>query len=176
MKRWRPARTVAVVLGGGCLLLALFTNWATREQVTTSRLSPDEMWRIWLVDISHGFVARNFSIRLERLATHEVVKLVRSSADEGRPAGTERFVWSKDGTSVLLVGRHFFVREDLMLAGGDQAYFLHDLKAGRSWINSEADTSFPPLTADLLAGVEFTEPVVLQPRTLVDPDSPANRE
>ena len=48
------------------------------------------------------------------------------SHDEGRPEGTERLIWSKDGTKLLLVGRHFFVKEDLFLDNGDQLYFLYD--------------------------------------------------
>lgn len=70
----------------------------------------------------------------------------------------------------MLVGRHFFVRDDLMLDNGDQLYFLYDVKTVRSWVNSDVIRHIPPLTADMIAGVEFTEPVILKPRAKVDPD------
>ena len=181
-RRWRPAIIAGVSLAGVVLMLGLIIRWVAEERVTTCRLSPDETCRVWLVDLHINFqLDRNFSIRLERFrqsaprTEHTMTTLLRSSADEGRPEGSERFVWSKDGTKVLLVGRHFYVRDDLMLDNGDQVYFLHDLKSGRSWINTEHDR-LPALTADLFAGAEFTEPVILQPRAKVDPDSPANRE
>ena len=103
---------------------------------------------------------RNFSIRLEDLARDEEVTIFRSP-DEGGPPGTERLIWSKDGTKLLLVGRHFFVKEDLFLDNGDQLYFLHDLPTGKSWCNS-AGVDLPPLKADQVRGVEFTEPIVMK--------------
>ncbi len=177
MNRWLPYQIVAGLFGGFGLLLLLFAGWASREQVTTCRLSPDETLRVWLVEKHMGFrLDRNFAIRLENLSNGETVALLPGSPDEGTPEGTERFLWSKDGTKVLLIGRHFFVREDLLLNNGDQAYFLHDVRSGRSWINAAYTDRFPPLTANLITGVEFTEPVVLKPRPKVDPDSPKKGE
>ncbi len=158
------------------LLLGLGVGWLQAKQTTTSRLSPDETLRVLLVDFQRQFIDRNFSIRLDRLETGETFDLLAWSPDEGRPEGTERFLWSKDGTKVLLVGRHFSVRDDLLLDNGDQAYFLHDLKVGRSWINSNQNNRLSLLTADLIAGIEFTEPVVLKPRAKVDPDLPKKSE
>ena len=180
MKRWGLIAAIAT----GCVVLpalglALSYRWLAEERVTTCRLSPDESLRVWLVDLHIHYLDRNVSIRLERFRRHQpglMTTLLKSSADEGKPAGSERFIWSRDSTKVLLVGRHFFVRDDLMLAGGDQIYFLHDVPTGRSWINSEFQSRLPALTADRIAGIEFTEPVILQPRARVDPDSPEKRE
>ena len=173
MRRWGPIAAIATT----CVMLPALAlvesyRWIAEDRVTTCRLSPDETLRVWLVDLHIHYLDRNVSVRLERLGKqgwHEMITLLRSSPDEGRLAGTERFIWSRDGTKILLVGRHFFVRDDLMLANGDQMYFFHDLTTGRSWINSESGTSFPALTAAQIAGVEFTERVILQPRAMVDP-------
>ena len=168
-------RIFILLVAGVCGTFGFFSgrvvDWFSAKEVTTSRLSPDETSRVRLVDFRAHLLDRNFSISLERLETGTRVDLLPWSPDEGEPRGTERFVWSKDGTKVLLVGRHFFVRDDLMLDNGDQAYFLHDLKADRSWINSSQDERLPALTAYLIAGVEFIEPVVLKARAKVDPDS-----
>ncbi len=163
---------VAGVFGTLGFLSCRVIDWFSAREVTTSRLSPNETSRVRLVDFRTHLIDRNFSIQLEQLETGATVDLLPWSPDEGEPRGTERFLWSKDGTKVLLVGRHFFVRDDMFLDNGDQAYFLHDFKANRSWINSSQDERLPALTADLIAGVEFTEPVVLKPRAKVDPDSP----
>ena len=53
------------------------------------------------------------------------------SPDEGTPYGTERLIWSRDGTKLLLVGRHFFVKDDLFLDNGDQLYFLYVGRIGQ---------------------------------------------
>ena len=167
---------VAGVAGAAGFWLGSVAGWATAEHVTTSRLSPDETMRARLLELAPLDPMRPIAVRLDRIASRDAVTLLSWQTDVGPVAGTERFVWSRDGGKVLLVGRHFFVRDDLMLAGGDQLYLLHDLKSGQTWLNSANDDSFPRLTADLIAGVEFTEPVILQPRARVDPGSPEKRE
>ena len=161
--------------GGTALGLGLASlRWRT----TTSRLSPDETMRVRLLDWGPEHkLDRNFIIRLERLVTDETETIYHSLDEPGSGhEGSERFVWSKDGTKVLLVSRHFDVREDLMLATGDQAYFLYDVTSRRSWLNSELRPNHDPITPEQLAAIDFAEPVVLKPRATVDPDSPENRE
>ena len=131
------------------------------ERMTTSRLSPDETLRASLIE--RPAEDRRFQIRVENLVTGES-SIVFRSPDEGQPYGTERLIWSTDGTKLLLVGRHFFVKEDLFLNIGDQAFFLHDVPTGRGWCNSEAPVPFPPLKAEMIEGVEFIEPVRLKNR------------
>ncbi|WP_435010994.1 hypothetical protein P12x_002285 [Tundrisphaera lichenicola] len=150
------AGLVLAGLAGSVLTLVVYTKLVART-TTTSRLSPDETIRARLLE-GPPHIDRNFSINLEDLARDEVVTIFRSP-DEGGPPGTERLIWSKDGTKLLLVGRHFFVKEDLFLDNGDQLYFLHDLPTGKSWCNSAEATPYPPLKADQVQGVEFTEPV-----------------
>ena len=137
-------------------------------RVTTTRLSPDETIRAQLIEVSPPwYLDRNVSLRLEDRASGRTTSLMPHLDGQGHPEGTERLIWSKDGAWLLLVGRHFFVREDLFLDNGDQPYFLHHLPSRRSWINSDLAgrmTDLPPLKAEQLAGIEFTEPVVLKPR------------
>ena len=162
--------------GGSRIGLVVGRLWA--ERVTTSRLSPDETLRVRLVELGPDGESRAIAICLERLSPPPgaEVKLFDGSVDAGPLAGTERFVWSRDGSKVLLVGRHFFVRDDLMLANGDQMFFLYDFKSSQSYLNAADGGRLPHLTADQIAGIEFTEPVVLQPRAQVDPDSSEKRE
>ncbi len=133
-----------------------------RERSTVSRLSPDETIRARLVETSDpADPLRTFSIRLERPGGGPDTVIFRSP-DAGKPEGTERLVWSRDGSYLLLVGRHFFVRENMFLDNGDQVYFLHHVPSGRSWLNSAGPGGPPMLAAGQVQGVEFTEPMVLK--------------
>jgi hypothetical protein len=158
MKRFLIVLMILAGMAG--LGVLLVWQYHAAERTTLTRLSPDETRRAILVEREHQFVDRNFQIRLESLADGGTTILFRSP-DEGGPYGTERLIWSKDGTKLLLVGRHFFVREDLFLDNGDQLYFLYDLPSGKAWSNSE-QSLLPPLKAVQVKGVEFTEPVVLK--------------
>jgi len=130
------------------------------ERTTLSRLSPDETIRASLVERERQFIDRNFQVQLESLADRTTTTIFRSP-DEGSPYGSERLIWSKDGTLLLLVGRHFFVKDDLFLDNGDQLYLLHHLPSGKTWCNAD-QSSLPTLKAEQVRGVEFTEPVVLK--------------
>lgn len=155
-------RVIAGFLGVALLVgLGWCLNSAFGQHMTTSRLSPDETLRASLVERSG--IDRNFEVRLENLVDGEASTIFRSP-DEGGPFGTERLIWSKDGMKLLLVGRHFFVREDLFLDNGDQLYFLYDVPRKQGWWNSEGLTITSPLKAEMVEGVEFTEPVVLKTR------------
>jgi hypothetical protein len=142
-------------------------EWEDRE-TTVSRLSPDETILARLIEASATrSLVRHFKVRLQALRSDSrgFDNIFRSSegGDAGQP-GTERLIWSKDGTKLLLVGRHFFVKDDLFLDNGDQAFFLYDVPTRRGWCNSEAPAGLPALTPQMIEGVEFTEPVRLKPR------------
>ena len=158
----KELRNIVVFFVVGLILIALgwWLNSAFGERMTVSRLSPDETFRASLTEKATGF-DRNFQIRIENLITNATITIFRSP-DEGRPYGTERLIWSKDGTKLLLVGRHFFVKEDLFLDNGDQLYFLYEVPTGRSWCNSAEVTRFSPLKAIMIEGIDFTEPVRLK--------------
>ena len=131
------------------------------ERTTTSRLSPDETLRASLVERNVRGIDRHFQIRLENL-TDQTTRTIFHSPDEGTPEGTERLIWSKDGKKFLLVGRHFFVKEDLFLDNGDQLYFLYDVPTGKGWNNLAQSNAIPALKAEMIRDVEFTEPIKLR--------------
>ena len=162
MRGWAvPA--VAGLLG---VVATLGLRGCPDARITTSRLSPDERYLARLVEVSPRFhLDRNVELRLEDRSTGRVVSLMPGLDGQGRPEGSERLIWSRDGAWLLLVGRHFYVRDDLFLDNGDQLYFLHHLPTGRSWINADLRSpTVAPLGAGQVEGIEFTEPVVLEAR------------
>ncbi len=155
MKAIRNA--VAFIVGGvTCIGIGWESSVYFTERTTTSRLSPDETLRASLTE--RLGVGRNFHIQIEDLVSGKTTTIFRSP-DEGGPYGSERLIWSKDGTKLLLVGRHFFVKEDLFLDNGDQLYFLYEVATGRFWCNADGLADAPPLKLGLIEGIEFTEPV-----------------
>jgi hypothetical protein len=132
---------------------------------TVSSLSPDDSIRAWLVEISPTWaIDRNFAVRLEFLREDQT-RTVFFSPDEGRPVGSERFIWSKDGTTLLLVGRHFYkTAEGPILGTGEQAYFLYHLPSRRGWCASTEQTKWPHLTHNQLRGIDFTEVIQIRNR------------
>ena len=119
--------------------------------------SADESKRAVLVE-KRSFIDRNFEIRLERWglggATNRTI--IFSSPDEGRPVGTERFLWSRDGRKLLLVGKHFFTARDARLPTGEYLYFLHDVSTGEIRGNSGR---YPRFGLSDIAEIDFVEPL-----------------
>ncbi len=134
------------------------------SETTTSRLSPDETLRARLVEYapSRG-LNRQIEVQIDSLIDGTSTRIY-GSPDEGRPEGTERLIWSKDGKWLLLVGRHFFVKEDLFLDNGDQLYLLYNVPLRKSWNNSAFSKELSGLKPNLIDGIEFTEPIRLKPR------------
>lgn len=159
--------TMVVVAG----VAAVWLWRATRDVLTTQSLSPDGRYSIHLIEIQPNHplrLDRNFRLELVQVeASGEPVASSRDilfeSPDEG-PAGTERFIWSKDGMYVLLVGREFFVDRELPTAGeeGEHAYLLYHVPTRRLWVNARqiSPDQFEPLTEHVLREIEFAEPVL----------------
>lgn len=149
-----------------CQLLPLF-RWFS-EATTTMSLSPDEKYCISLVELmpDNPFaIDRNFKIVLTRYRDFDKrpfeSQCLFNSPDEGRPVGSERFVWSKDSSYVLLVGRHFFVESDIPVVGGEQAYYLYHVSSQRHWCNSkQSKGKNETLTEESLRQIEFALPVL----------------
>ncbi len=116
----------------------------TGREVTTTSLSPDERLRVRLIETSLSWaIDRNFVIELEDVKARTQT-IVFQSPDEGRPIGTERFVWSQDGTYCLLLGRHFYVKDEAKLSNGELAYWLLNTSTGEIRLN--ADQRSPTLS------------------------------
>ncbi|HSL50634.1 MAG TPA: hypothetical protein VK878_16305 [Candidatus Deferrimicrobiaceae bacterium] len=157
--RRRAVRAVLVALSalvipfGGLVLLArLLLGLST---LTASAASPDGRMVVQLVDSGRPFLDRNFSIRLR--GPSGWWRHIWFSPDEGAPGG-ERFLWSRDGRHVLLIGPNFFARPESCLASGEFLYLHIDTRTGA--VRSNATQSAGPrfALADL-AGVEFTAPL-----------------
>lgn len=108
--------------------------------VTIASQSPSGKWRVLLVERPSG-IDRNFSVEIEETGAPGKRTLF-ASPDEGK-RGFERFVWSEDGTRVLLVGKTFFVVDGAALPNGEQLYFMADLTDNRIWCNATQRTQHP---------------------------------
>jgi hypothetical protein len=99
------------------------------EIVTASAPSPDGKSKVLLIEKDDFRIDRNFDVFLEDCSTATPKRtLLFSSPDEGKPVGTERFVWSKDSQFILLVGRQFGTKGDVKLKSGESLYLLYDVK------------------------------------------------
>ncbi len=142
----------------GVLLGPLY--WLS-DATTTQSLSPGDQYRIHLVEIGSHIplnVDRNFELRLEELETGEL-HTIFSSPDEGRPIGSERFVWSTDSAHVLLVGRHFYGDDGIRVGCQERAYLLYHVPSQSIWLNSGEQK----LTREHLERIEFAEPLFVAP-------------
>jgi hypothetical protein len=152
------------------VLLAIGASSWFADSTTTQSLSPDEAYRICLVERTPNLplkIDRNFKVILATLHKHGHQEITQetlfTSPDEGKPIGSERFIWSKDSEYVLLVGKHFVVATDLPVGAGEQAYFLYHVPSNRSWCNSnQAIGKHAKLTEGELCGIDFVPPVTLQ--------------
>jgi hypothetical protein len=163
MRRVRIVASYSIAALVGFALAIAFRVLPLGAGTTVTRLSPDETIRARFVETSPNWgLDRNFEVRLDLMSEGRTTTIFRAPDQAQRPYGTERLIWSKDGTKILLVGRHFYVKEDLLLDNGDQLYFLYDLPTKRGWCNADEPTEFPPLKAEMVEGVEFTEPVRLK--------------
>lgn len=153
--RLAPVTGIAILAG----LTACNVRW--REETTASSVSPDGRKRALLVELPRR-LDRNFEIRLEDQGQQPPRAVtIFSSPDEGRPVGTERFLWSRDGRYILLVGRHFFAKSNVRLTTGEDLYFLYDVRARQAWCNARQQSALPPFSLETLAGIDFGEPLTL---------------
>lgn len=131
----------------GIVLFASLIGFAVRGcsifswPVTVTSLSPDDQFRVTVVELPK-WIDRNFEVRLEKFGSRQVRTLF-SSPDEGGPIGSERLVWSVDGSCFLLLGRHFYISDKGKLAGGDQAYLMVDVLSGQVWCNARQQRHYP---------------------------------
>jgi hypothetical protein len=153
-------RLVAAVVIAGLAGWVLGRMFAPSAAITVTRLSPDETLRALVVEIHPGTNGdRVIEVRLESLVDGSSRVLFRSPGIGG-PPGTEQLIWSADGHFLLLTGRHFFVKANLFLEGGDQAYLLVEASTGKTWLNTAERSDHPPLTQEQLKSILFTEPLI----------------
>jgi hypothetical protein len=156
------ALSVLVIPVGGLVLLAkLFLGLST---VTASAAAPDGRMVVQLVDPGR-LLDRNFIIRLR--GSSGWWRQVWASPDEDLPGG-ERFVWSRDGGHVLLIGPKFFALPESCLASGEFLYLDLDTKTGAVRSNA-TQSKGPRFTLADLTGLEFTARLDAGGRTVRSP-------
>jgi hypothetical protein len=123
--------------------------------VSVAERSPDRRSVAELYE-TDWFVDRHFRVRVTTFWLGVIPvrrRVVFISPDEGGRGG-ERFLWSRDGRHVLLVGPRLFTIDHACLASGDALYLLVDT---HTW--AVASNSSRPLlrrfSMDDLAGIDF---------------------
>ena len=159
---------LVVPVGGFVLFVRLSLGLST---LTASAASPDGRMAVQLVD-PDSFLDRNFSLRLR--GSSWWWRHIWLSPDEGPPGG-ERFVWSRDGRYVLLVGPNFFALPESCLASGEYLYLHLDTRSG-AVRNNATQTRGPRFALADLAGVEFTAPLAAAGRSVILPGGTARCE
>lgn len=147
--------TIALMLVGFAAGFVLRGSPLLSQSVTLRSLSPADTYRVSLVE-RPGFIDRNFDVRVEDLRAGSV-KIMFRSPDEGTPVGSERVVWSEDGTRFLILGRHFFVAQGGTLRNGEQAYLMVDLHTGRVWCNALQQTRFRRFGVEDLEAIRWKD-------------------
>jgi hypothetical protein len=152
---------LVIPVGGLVLLAKLFLGLST---VTASAAAPDGRMVVQLVDPGR-LLDRNFIIRLR--GSSGWWRQVWASPDEDLPGG-ERFVWSRDGGHVLLIGPKFFALPESCLASGEFLYLDLDTKTGAVRSNA-TQSKGPRFTLADLTGLEFTARLDAGGRTVRSP-------
>jgi hypothetical protein len=138
-----------VVLGGN----ACFQD---KHTVPIVARSPDSRWEARLIEMPE-MIDRNFEIRLSDLQQRPPTEVtIFRSPDEGRPPGTERFLWSEDSRFLLLLGKRFVTEGPTRLRTGEDMYLLYDLKTKRLWSNAQ-QTNLERFTINKIAALDFGE-------------------
>ncbi len=154
---------------------------ALGESLTVMSLSPDDKYRVSLWELNAPLmIDRNFRIKLTEFSPspwgRDTTVQLFQSPDEGRPIGSERFIWSKDSQYVLLVGRHFFEQQvtGYRIPTGEIAYWLLHVPSRKVCCNSTLG-GWTHFDANELREISFTEPVVEEAENSVPahrPDRP----
>jgi hypothetical protein len=112
------------------------------ERVSLTSLSPNEEFRTLLVELP-SLTDRNFEIRLQNV--QKEIRTIYRSPDEGKPYGSERFLWSTDSTQFALVGKKFISRKSpklYQLESGETFYLIYDLKTNDLSCNVPDEAKF----------------------------------
>ena len=123
--------------------------WQEGTRVSLKSMSPDGLTQVEIVEITGRF-DRNFYVRLTDVQ-RGIATNIFYSPDEGSPS-TERIVWSRDSSRLLLLGREFFVKGQGRMQDGQQLYLLYDHKSGELKCNATQQDRYRGFNrADLVA-------------------------
>lgn len=153
-----PWRWLKALTGALAIVLLLFTGGLMAlfgvPHIAVSAPSPDGEVTAELVETAR-LLDRHFLVRLTTywLGVVPVSREVYDSPDEG-PRGGERFLWSRDGRHVLLVGTQLFAIDEACLASGEALYLLVDRLTGTLRSNA-TQTRGPRFRLEDLARMDF---------------------
>ena len=141
------------------LIVGCISQGCSKQAASTVQsISPDGKLHVFLVEKTYpGGIDRNFEILLELNSTQSAKREVLfSSPDEGRPIGTERFVWSKDGKYLLLLGKHFFVENTRNVTStGEMPYLLYDTQSREVKCNASQVDKYKRFSVGDLTAIEW---------------------
>jgi hypothetical protein len=147
------AAWIVVFLFGGLIGTGVRGCTLFFPQTTVPSMSPNDNLRVMLRERRLD-IDRNFDLLLEHVEERRS-RIVFRSPDEGRPVGSERFIWSADGSRFLLLGRHFYAANAPRLSGEEQPYLMMDVSSGKIWCNASQQSEFPAFTVDDLRNVSW---------------------
>lgn len=127
-----------------------------RMQTSQTSLSPDDQYRVRILDRALPSVDRNFEVRVERRDGGRETTVFQSP-DEA-PIGRERIVWSEDGTRFVVLGRGFFVRDRPKSDDEEVLYLMVEVASGKVWCNSRQQTAYPPFACKDLPPMRWGGP------------------
>ena len=157
---WGGIAIIGVILAITVLATLGFFKPSKGRTISASRTSPDIQWRALLVEFDDdGRMDRNFEVILRNRAGSKQ-RVIFSSPDEGRPVGTERFIWSNDSRFLLLVGRHLGISDPAdRLSTDEYLYLLHDLQTGTTRCNAAQQNKLAPFPKSEVRQIEWDEPL-----------------
>jgi len=134
----------ALILVIGIAIGVIGSNYSGRATLVS--LSPNGLIRVWMVE-KPNFIDRNFTLQVENLREHQFLTIFHSP-DEGKPIGSERFIWAADSSRFLLIGRHFFVNKAAALPGDEYLYLMYEVRSARLWCNSVQQSMYPSFSRE----------------------------
>lgn len=132
IRLWMVIGTLGVAV---LVSLTIIKSLTGRVPARLEVASPDNAIVAVLEERSGQQLDRNFRVGIRRRDEKDYRWLL-NSPDEGRPPGSERFLWSADGRYVALIGEHFYVMEGSATASGVQLYLVYDCQNNRLWCNA----------------------------------------
>ena len=140
--------TFGIIVGLVAFFALGFRNSGiAQEKITLQSSSPDGSHRVTLRELP-VFLDRNFVLELLDSHTGQSKEVFRSP-DEGLP-GSERIIWSEDGTRFLLLGTNFVTVPAAALSDGEQLYLMYDLVSGTLRCNASQQDKYLPFTTNHL--------------------------
>jgi hypothetical protein len=148
------------------LLVAGWLIWGLLEwghgSIISSSVSPDGAARARVLLFPAG-IDINFEIQVQRVSGMVVEKPLHLHYSGDQCSSNGQFLWTKDGSRVLMIGPRFCVEKSGELPNGQKLFFMHDVRTGQSWCNGftyrcEGQPSFSK--ADV-AGLDWDHPSAL---------------